>query len=227
MSLLHDTSSGVWKPITALYATRRTLEQTDHRRVRMRGRSQLVDTVVRTLGLALRGVHRAPGFTASVVVILALGIGANAVMFGVVDRLLLSPPQHVVNADEVRLLRVMQRSGNTSGRFLREIAFSQRISYPDYQDFLGVDAFTDVAAYPFTTEQTVSVAARLRAARRITDPPSPTRGRGRAVSLAHPRIRSSRPCMAGRRARTLPWGRASQGEGLASLKQGAGLGKGL
>lgn len=33
--------------------------------------------------------------------------------------------------------------------------------------------------------------------------------------------------MAGRRARALPWGRASQGEGLGSLKLGAGLRKGL
>ena len=55
--------------------------------------------------------------------------------------------------------------------------------------------------------------------------PSPTRGRGRAVSPAHPRIRSSRPCMAGRRAFILA--SALRGEDLASLKQGAGLGKGL
>ena len=45
-----------------------------------------------------------------------------------------------------------------------------------------------------------SVDARLRPARQTTYPPSPTRGRGRTVSPAHPRIRSSRPCMAGRRA---------------------------
>ena len=68
-------------------AYRRRLEQIDEGKVRMRKRSELLDTVVRTLGLSLRGVRRSPGFTASVVVILALGIGANAVMFGVVDRL--------------------------------------------------------------------------------------------------------------------------------------------
>lgn len=58
----------------------------------MTERSALVDAIVRTLWLALRRARRAPGFTASVVMILALGIGANAVMFEVVDRLLLSPP---------------------------------------------------------------------------------------------------------------------------------------
>ena len=76
----------------------------------MRERSALLDTVVRTLLLALRRVRRAPGFIASVVVILTLGIGVNAVMFGVVDRLLLSPPQHIVDSDEVRVLHVRGRS---------------------------------------------------------------------------------------------------------------------
>ncbi len=44
------------------------------------------------LRYALRGLKRSPAFTATVIVTLALGLGANATMFGVVDRLLFRPP---------------------------------------------------------------------------------------------------------------------------------------
>ena len=137
-------------------AYRRTLERIDEGRVRMTERSALVDAIVRTLWLALRRARRAPGFTASVVMILALGIGANAVMFEVVDRLLLSPPRHIIDAEEVRLLHSLRPSSNSLGRlFQGQIAASQRISYPAYQDFLAVDAFSDIAAYTTISEPTV------------------------------------------------------------------------
>ena len=40
---------------------------------------------------ALRGLRRSPGFAATVIVTLGLGIGANAAMFGVIDRLMFRP----------------------------------------------------------------------------------------------------------------------------------------
>jgi predicted permease len=94
------------------------------------------------LGYAARGLFRSPGFTAAVVVTLALGIGVNAAMFGVVDRLLLSQPTQVRDADQVRRLypRMLSRR---SGQLVHQFAQS----YLDYTDWQEAGSFSSVAAY--------------------------------------------------------------------------------
>jgi len=50
---------------------------------------QMAEILMTDVRYALRGLQRSPGFTATVVVMLALGIGANTAIFSIVDRLFL------------------------------------------------------------------------------------------------------------------------------------------
>jgi predicted permease len=66
---------------------------------------------------AFRALVRRPGYAIAATLTLALGIGANAAMFSLVDRLLLSAPPHIRNADEVVRLR-FDESRVQSGRII-------------------------------------------------------------------------------------------------------------
>src|SRR6185295_14800662 len=69
------------------------------------------DALVRDLRFAVRSLLRAKGLVATVVVTLALGIGANAAIFSVVRGVLLRP---LVNRDEDRLLYIRQTTPGVS-----------------------------------------------------------------------------------------------------------------
>jgi putative ABC transport system permease protein len=65
-----------------------------------------MDALVRHLRLAVRALIRTPGFSATVVLLLALGIGANSAVFSVIDAVLLRP---LPFPDGDRLVEVSQR----------------------------------------------------------------------------------------------------------------------
>jgi predicted permease len=75
------------------------------------------------LRYALRGLRRAPAFAAMVVLTLALGIGANATMFSVLDALLLRAPSHVSDPDRVVRLHFSQVIPGFGTNVQRETSF--------------------------------------------------------------------------------------------------------
>jgi hypothetical protein len=87
----------------------------------------MFETVRMNLRDAVRGLRRSPGATCAIVAMLALAIGANATMFDIVDRLLLRPPDHLVDPDRLRLVYA-QRSTLSLPQFARSL------TYPDIED---------------------------------------------------------------------------------------------
>ena len=97
------------------------------------------------LRYALRTLARRPGLVAAAIVCLALGIGANATIFGVVDTLLFRPPPHVKDAGQVVRLYFRTRSPGF-GTFTSSVS-----SYPLYTLIRdSAHAFSEVAAFAGT-----------------------------------------------------------------------------
>src|SRR5579864_4740594 len=80
------------------------------------------DNMIKDLKFALRQLGKSPGFALTVIVTLALGIGANAVVFSVLNAVVLRP----VNLPDPGNLYLVQRA------FAKGSTPSQ--SYPDYLD---------------------------------------------------------------------------------------------
>ena len=98
--------------------------------------------MLQDLRYALRTLARSPALSLAAVLTLALGIGANAAMFGVVDRLFFRPPAHVIDPDHVARLyatTIMPHVGTNT----MSIG-----TYPRYQEFRSrAQSFAAVAAY--------------------------------------------------------------------------------
>jgi putative ABC transport system permease protein len=117
------------------------ISRVDRRRLMRERRAGWWETLGQDARYSLRSLRKQPGFAAVVVLVLALGIGANVTMFGVIDRLLLRPPAHVV--DPARLMSVAM------GRLIDGEENVQRVlSYPVYRDMRSANqVFEHVATY--------------------------------------------------------------------------------
>lgn len=97
-------------------------------------------SAAKDLRWALRVFRRSPGFAATVVLTLALGLGANATMFGAVDRVLLSPPEHVQDHEDLRFVYL-------SGLGSRTVNAPLAYSFPDFESVQDLSALASAAAY--------------------------------------------------------------------------------
>jgi predicted permease len=102
-------------------------------------REQSMEPLWHELRYAVRGLHKSPGFTAVVVLTLALGIGANTAIFSIVQGVLLRP---LPFAHPESLVQIW----NTYSLLP---AFPQvELSPGDFQDFRrAATSFSDMAAY--------------------------------------------------------------------------------
>jgi putative ABC transport system permease protein len=104
----------------------------------------MADAMDRDIRFALRSLRRAKGLAATVVVTLALGIGANAAIFSIVRGVLLRP---LVNRDEDRLIYIRQSAPGIG-------ADNMTFSVPEVNDFKSrvrtVKSFGDFSTVDFT-----------------------------------------------------------------------------
>src|SRR4030081_211682 len=102
------------------------------------------EALCRDIRFALRALLRAKGLAATVVVTLALGIGANAAIFSVVKGVLLRP---LVNRDEDRLIYIRQGAPGLG-------AENTTFSVPEINDLESrvttISAFGDFSTVDFT-----------------------------------------------------------------------------
>jgi len=93
----------------------------------------LIESLISDVRFGARLLRKSPGFTLTAVLTLALGIGANAIVFAALDAFILRP----LNVPRPESLYSIHRSDNGAGQ-----------SYPDYVDMRDRQrTFEDIAAY--------------------------------------------------------------------------------
>lgn len=143
-----------------LEAVRNECERIDSRIERRRRLRTWMDGLRQDARYAARTLRKNPVFTLVAATTLALGVGANATMFAIMDALFLRPPAGVSRPAEVVQLHVVRRTGNIT------TPEGGPGSYPDYEALRGERAaFSAVSAYFFP--RTVDVGRGERATQAV------------------------------------------------------------
>src|ERR1043165_7968276 len=96
-----------------------------------------MNSIIKDIRFALRGLLKHPAFTAIAVMTLALGIGGSTSIFTVVDAALI---RGLPYKSPDRLYHLWEKSP-------REDFSKREFSYPDYQDYQHNSVFEGLAAY--------------------------------------------------------------------------------
>ena len=104
------------------------------------------ERLLQDIRTAIRGIRRNPGYTVAVVLTLALGIGLNAAMYGLLARLFLQAPPHVKDPDGIH--RVWVRERFDVGVFAGTVVADDVIDWAEFGTLRDdPDRFTAVGGY--------------------------------------------------------------------------------
>lgn len=110
----------------------------------MRQVRAVIESMSQDAGYAIRGLRRSPGLSLTILMTFALGFGANAALFSVVDRLFFQAPPGVADPGSVR--RLVEHSRSYDGSEYMGAAFTTR----DHGELTKI-AIGDVEGYDLET----------------------------------------------------------------------------
>src|SRR5688572_26848434 len=112
-----------------------------------------MESLLKDIHYGIRSLLKHPGFTAIVVITLALGIGANTAMFSVINAVLLRPlPYH----EPQRLVTIWEESPERG-------LYQMPVSFANLRDWIEQNhTFDQISAYTFTNNNLIGAGEPVR-----------------------------------------------------------------
>lgn len=105
-----------------------------------------IDRLQQDLRYAIRGIRRSPGFAATVIVTIALGVGANAAVFSFLDQVFVRAPGGVSRPAELRRLYIRAHESPRLGAAARTFVHGY-FTYPHYDAIRAASPGAPIAAF--------------------------------------------------------------------------------
>lgn len=167
LEAMHRRGEGL-DQVAAELAARRHFGNVTHVREEVRRMTIVhwLDRIGQNTRYAWRGLRQSPGFTAAVVLTLALGLGVNAATFSFLDRVFVQPPQGVAAPSEVRRLYYDQKMRSLGNPEYVRIA-STVMRYPQIREIARLADSGSVGVFTaFRDSVSFTAGAKVVAARR-------------------------------------------------------------